>query len=115
MHTLCAKIEHRKLKKVSQKSKLSVQPGIFNQKLNNDPGNCTQEFQVIELSELNLKLNLNLSGAEGNKKNPETVIMHKNGQDIESSNSRKENIKLLTDERSQKLGSNYSEENYCGF
>ena len=59
-------------------------------------------------------MNLHLSGAKGNKKTPETFIMHKYGQNNESSNSEKGNIKLLTDERSQILYSNYSEENYCG-
>ena len=31
---------------------------------NNDSGNCIQEGQVIELSDLNLNLNLNLSNDE---------------------------------------------------
>ena len=54
-------------KVISQKSQLSVQSEIFNQKSNNDSGNCIQEGQVIELSDLNLNLNLNLSTDEGNK------------------------------------------------
>ena len=56
---------------------------------NNDSGNCIQEGQVIELSDLNLNLNLNLSTDEWNKKNPETVKMHKKGQNIKSSNGGK--------------------------
>ena len=77
------KIDHRRLERViqtkvvSQKLQLSIQSEIFNQKLNNDPGNCIQESQVIELSDLNLNLNLNLSAAEGNKNNPKTVKMYK--------------------------------------
>ena len=40
--------------------------------------------------------------------------MHKNCQDIKSSNGGKENVELLTNERSQILYSNYSEQTYCG-
>ena len=65
------KIDHRRLERViqtkvvSQKSQLSVQSEIFNQKLNNDTGNCIQE---IKSSDLKLKLSSNLGGAKGNKK-----------------------------------------------
>ena len=79
--------------------------------MNNETGKCIQE---IESADLKLKLNSNLSGAKGNKKNFETVTVHEHDQDVENSNIGKENIEYLTDNRRQILYSNYSEENYCG-
>ena len=40
--------------------------------------------------------------------------MHITDQDIKDSNGKKEDVNLLTNERSQILYSNQSEENYCG-
>ena len=51
--------------------------------MNNDTGNCIQK---IESSDLKLKLNSNLSGAKGKKKNFETVTVHEHDQDVEKSN-----------------------------